>query len=165
MRFVLVASLFSLSLSAQAVTLSCDLSQSQGSSLTEPMYSTPVQFQQRQVTALLITLGSISWGIPPTIEKVTVVYDRREARSLETRKAFEEIPVGKRLEGKIDVPFFADYTSSEVRLSWNPEARVEWSENGTYRATVPGWQLFVEASDPYHQESYEASLNCSPVPR
>ncbi len=165
MRFALFAALVSLSLSAEAVTLSCDLSDARHSSLTDAMYSTPVQFEQRQVTAILVTLGRISWVAPPTLEKVTVVYDRRGARSLETSKTYEEVIIGKRLDQKVDAPFFADYYSREVKLSWNPEARVEWNENGTYRATVPGWQLYVEASDPYHQESFEASLNCAPVTR
>ena len=143
--------------------LSCDLLKAPQSELTEPMYEQPVKFQQRKVVGIYPSLKGLQWGTAPTLEKVTIVYEYRAPESVISERKSVTIQVNKRLDKRVDVPFFSDFFGSrEVKLSWNPEPRLEWDEKGTFSATVPGWQLSVEASDPYHQESYESSLDCRP---
>jgi len=141
--------------------LSCDLLKASPSALTEPMYEVPVAFEQRKVTGIYPVLKGLQWGGTPTLESVTVVYESRAPKSLVSEKKTMTIAVNQKLDKKVDVPFFADYFGSrEVKFTWDPETRLQWSEKGTFSAAVPGWQLSVEASDPYHQEGYEASLDC-----
>lgn len=143
--------------------LACDLEKAPESGLTAPLYAEPVKFYQRQVKGLYLSTRPYQYGGAPVLDKIIIVYDERKPDSVISKRKSETITVNQRLDKKVDVPFFSDYYGSrEVKLSFNPEARIDWNDNGTYRASVPGWQLSVEASDPYHQEGYEASLDCKP---
>ena len=142
--------------------LQCELNPLKESVLGSSFYEEPVLFEQRKITNIIVYLDRNYNSYPATLEKVVVIYERRLPKSLQNEKLSFELNANTRMDKRVDLQFPPDWSDGrEMRFSWDPNPKISWNENGTFTAVIPGWVLFVEAFDPYHNESFEESLICS----